>query len=84
MKRATACKVKQSNGFEFDYGIKIKINRFFITCVHVQPSCGVTQKKLREAYINSINAFNKKNDAIDYINKEIEMGYLTTEGLIAL
>jgi hypothetical protein len=81
MKRATACKVKQSNGYEFEFGIEIKINGLFVECVHVQPSGEVPQEHLRTSYIKAINSYKNKNGAIDFINEEIEMGYLTAEGL---
>jgi hypothetical protein len=79
--RATSCKVKQMNGFEFTYGIELNIKGLFIPCVHVQPSFETEHEDLRKSYITTINSFKKKNEAIDFINEEIEMGYLSANEL---
>ena len=74
------CKVQQLNGYEFEMGIKLNIKQLNLDCVHVQPSFETPSEVLREDYINRINKM-KIQDAITFIKREIELGYLSNSGL---
>lgn len=81
--KAEACRVCQLNGYEFDMGIKLNIRQFHLECVHVQPSFETSSEVLREEYIKTINKM-KIKDAIEYIKRELELGYLSNGGLLRI